>query len=479
MLLLLALLPLGINQANAATVTATGTNPAICNQTVSDNTNVVAYRLSGGDCVVEFRNVGSVTWTSPAALQPMQVLVVAGGGGGAARHSGGGGGGGIIYLTNYKALTNTAYPIVVGDGGAGAPGLSTSGGGRAGNNSSFAGTSGIGSVVANGGGGGGGGNDAANALDNGGATNGSPIRGSGGGSNYEGNAAGTASPGTTSDYVRSAGNSTASINGVTASIVAYGQAGAVGKANSCYGPSNSNTGWCGGGGGGSSAAGTSPSQPGAVNPWKAGKGGDGASISITGTATVYAGGGGGGSGTDVLNQASNATCVANSPLAGDGGSGGGGAGAQCLNTATSGTSNTGGGGGGAGLGYVTGNSNSQGVGGKGGSGIVVLRYTPDTTTSIGSLTTSATVNKGITASLSVTVNNAGKVRFFVDGKRIANCLAVATTGSYPNYTATCNWKPTVTSRHILTATFTPTDASYASASPPATTLFILRRTTTR
>jgi len=471
----------GAPTASAATLSATGNNPTICNQTVSDITSVVAYRLSGGDCVVEFRNVGTLNWTAPTSAPTLQILVVAGGGGGGARHSGGGGGGGTLYVTNYKTLSNTAYAIVVGDGGAGAPGLSVSGGGRAGANSSFNGNSGAGSILANGGGGGGGGGDASNGLNFDGTTNGSPTRGGGGGSNYDTSpVTGAGSPGNAYDIARSVGSSSMNYNGVTATINAYAQSGAIGKGNAvCYGSSNSYTGWCGGGGGGSSTAGASPTQPGGVNPWKAGKGGDGVSISITGTSTAYAGGGGGASGSDVNPIATNALCVTNAPLPGDGGAGGGGAGGACLNTATSGTANTGGGGGGGGLAYISGNSNTQGVGGKGGSGIVILRYTPDTNTSIGALSVSGAIYKGVTQSLSVTVNTAGKVRFFMDGKRIPNCLSVATTGSYPNFTATCNWKPTGSNRHVITATFTPTDPTYSAASPAPNTFFIAKRTTTR
>ena len=270
------------------------------------------------------------------------------------------------------------------------------------------------------------------------------------------------------------------VNAVTATVNAYGQAGAVGKGGGlCYGSSNSYTGWCGGGGGGASAAGASPTQPGGVNPWKAGKGGDGVSISITGTSTAYAGGGGGADGSDVNTIATNALCVANSPTVGDGGAGGGGAGGACLNTATSGTSNTGGGGGGGGLAYISGNANTQGVGGKGGSGVVILRYTPNTTTNLGALTLSGATYKGITQSLSVTVNTPGLVRFFMDGKRIPGCVSVATTGSSPNFTATCNWKPTGSNRHVITATFTPTDPTFSSASPAPSTLFIQKRTNYR
>jgi hypothetical protein len=470
-----------LEHANALVVTATGTNGSICNQTVTDATSVVAYRIANGDCVVEFRNIGSTTWTAPAAITSMSVLVVGGGGGGAARHSGGGGGGGVLYVTNYKPTANGNYVIAVGDGGAGAPGLTVSGGGRAGASSSFGGASGAGSIVANGGGGGGGGNDASNALNFDGSTNSSPARASGGGSNYESSpVTGSGAPGNAYDIARSVGTSTFTYNGVSATINAYAQTGAVGKGSSiCYGSSATYTGWCGGGGGGASAAGASPTSTGSPYPWKAGKGGDGVSIAITGTATYYAGGGGGGSGTDVNPVATLAVCTNNSPLAGDGGLGGGGAGSQCINTATSGAANTGGGGGGGGLGYINGNANTQGVGGKGGSGIVILRYTPNTTTSIGSLTLSGNAYKGVVNSLTLAANTPGTVRFFMDGKRIANCISVPTTGSSPTYTATCSWKPAISSRHTLTAIFTPTDNSFQTASPAPSTLYILKRTTTR
>ena len=68
--------------AQAAPVTATGTNPSVCNQEVGNAASVVAYRLTGGDCVVEFKNVGSTTWTVPNGVTSVSLLVVGGGGGG-------------------------------------------------------------------------------------------------------------------------------------------------------------------------------------------------------------------------------------------------------------------------------------------------------------------------------------------------------------------------------------------------------------
>ena len=83
-------------QAAVDNVTATGTSPTICNQSVGNPTNVMAERLSGGDCVVSFKEIGTTTWTAPVVSR-ISVVVVGGGGGGGSRHSGGGGGGGVLY----------------------------------------------------------------------------------------------------------------------------------------------------------------------------------------------------------------------------------------------------------------------------------------------------------------------------------------------------------------------------------------------
>jgi hypothetical protein len=94
-------------------------------------------------------------------------------------------------------------------------------------------------------------------------------------------------------------------------------------------------------------------------------------------------------------------------------------------------------------------------------------------------TVAGTPYKGVQINLTMTSNVAGKVRFFVDGKKIPNCLAITTTGSYPNFTATCPWKPAVTSRHTVTAAITPTDNTFSSSTSAGTSYFVLKRSTTR
>ncbi len=99
--------------------------------------------------------------------------------------------------------------------------------------------------------------------------------------------------------------------------------------------------------------------------------------------------------------------------------------------------------------------------------------------SISAPAVSGTINKGISTTITVTLNTAGKVRFFLGGKRISNCLAKSTTGSYPNFSATCSWKPPVTGRQSLTASITPTDSSFTSATSASTAVWVTKRASSR
>ena len=94
-------------------------------------------------------------------------------------------------------------------------------------------------------------------------------------------------------------------------------------------------------------------------------------------------------------------------------------------------------------------------------------------------TVSGTIYKGVTTTITVTVNTAGKVRFFNGGKRISTCLARTTSGSYPSYTATCSWKPAVMGKQKITATLTPTDNTFSASTSAATELFVVKRGTVR
>ena len=99
--------------------------------------------------------------------------------------------------------------------------------------------------------------------------------------------------------------------------------------------------------------------------------------------------------------------------------------------------------------------------------------------SINAPTTSGSINKGIATTISVTVNTVGKIRFFVGNKRITNCLARTTSGSYPTFTATCSWRPPVTGRQFLTARVRPTDNTFSTSTSTATSVWVVKRTTNR
>lgn len=109
--------------------------------------------------------------------------------------------------------------------------------------------------------------------------------------------------------------------------------------------------------------------------------------------------------------------------------------------------------------------------------IVVTNLNEASTTSTPSVP--GNVYKGVVITLSVTVNSPGKVRFFMDGKRIAGCFAISTLGSYPNYSASCSWKPAVTAQHKVSATLTPSDVTFSSSTSPVGSFWVLKRTTVR
>ena len=212
-----------------------GTNANRTNPT----TTIVQWTNTGSQAVSTLAGSATTTstsWTCPAGVTSIEVLVVAGGGGGGAPGGGGGGGGGLIYNSTFKVIPTTSYTVAVGAGGA--AGVYNSSPGGTGGNSSFS------TLLAYGGGGGGG-----NGVN---ATNG----GSGGGTGGNGGPPGTGRAG----------------QGFTGGLR--------NSQNLAYG---------GGGGAGG------PGQTAADSPAGfAGNGGAGLQYSISGTPTYYAGGGGAG-----------------------------------------------------------------------------------------------------------------------------------------------------------------------------------------
>ena len=98
---------------------------------------------------------------------------------------------------------------------------------------------------------------------------------------------------------------------------------------------------------------------------------------------------------------------------------------------------------------------------------------------MGTPSSSGELVKGISSTISVSVDSPGFVRFFMDGKRIPGCLKISTSGTSPNFTATCTWKPSVRGSRKFTASFTPSDANSLAANSAATMYFISSRTNRR
>lgn len=89
------------------------------------------------------------------------------------------------------------------------------------------------------------------------------------------------------------------------------------------------------------------------------------------------------------------------------------------------------------------------------------------------------INKGNSSTISVSVNAPGFVRFFIGGKRIPGCLKVATTGTSPNFTASCTWKPSIQGTRTFSASFTPSDSTFLAATSTPSVFMISKRTSTR
>jgi hypothetical protein len=267
--------------------------------------------------IESFTTVGTTTWTAPAGVNQVEVLVVAGGGGGG-NSGGGGGAGGLIYRRDYLITPGTSYTVIVGGGGTGAA-IGTRAQGSNGGNSVF------GDLTAIGGGGGG-------------STIQTPGNGGSGGG---------------------AGRDAAGIGG--SATVGQGNIGGQARTSAAQAAGG------GGGAGGPGANGRISDTN--TDSQYGGGGGNGLQINITNIPTWYAGGGGGGQFAGGV--------LAKGGLGGGGSGGSGGAGGLGGTAGSNGVANTGGGGGGGG-GSNVGTANPGGQGGNGGSGVVILRYNLNT-----------------------------------------------------------------------------------------------------
>jgi len=329
--------------ANALVVSATGTNPSVCNQNVDIATGVTAERLANGDCLIKFSSASTIVWTVPTGVVSAKVLIVGGGGGGGGggsrnavscsvsdgygRVGGGGGGGGGGQVKDNVAISNLSgsLTIIVGDAGTSGAGAACGASGWNGGNggTSSITTSGASQLVTAAGGTGGGGGSTTGAGGVGGSSK---------------NSLGTNTSG---------GNP---LSGAACTDTAT---------NGCH---------AAGGGASSSGDGSSPTANGSATNGAAGTSG----VAVTALVSATYGGGGGGGNRH----------PASSPLAsrtgGSGGTGGGGAG-NAEGNGSSGTDFGGGGGGGRGNGAANANLSNAGSGGAGFNGFVAISYTLDLT----------------------------------------------------------------------------------------------------
>jgi hypothetical protein len=113
-------------------------------------------------------------------------------------------------------------------------------------------------------------------------------------------------------------------------------------------------------------------------------------------------------------------------------------------------------------------------GARTGNGLATISYAipvPVLTTSIAGNVNS--VRKGETIQLTTNVDQAGKVTFLANGKRIAGCIGITTSGGI----VTCNWKPTLQGAVKVTAAIYQNGVLKSTS--PVLTLGAQRRVGTR
>lgn len=98
---------------------------------------------------------------------------------------------------------------------------------------------------------------------------------------------------------------------------------------------------------------------------------------------------------------------------------------------------------------------------------------------ISTATLSGTPYKGLAVTISSQTNVAGRANFFINGKRIPNCQSRPTSGSYPNFSITCTWKPALNNFQNLQIEFNPSDSTFSSVKSAESRIFVFKRSTNR
>lgn len=97
---------------------------------------------------------------------------------------------------------------------------------------------------------------------------------------------------------------------------------------------------------------------------------------------------------------------------------------------------------------------------------------------VNSISFSGTAYYRSAVTITANVSIVGKVMFKANGARITGCLKSTASGTTPNITATCSWKPSKRGDNKITATISPTNGAYSSGSA-STQVFVTKRVGTR
>jgi hypothetical protein len=98
------------------------------------------------------------------------------------------------------------------------------------------------------------------------------------------------------------------------------------------------------------------------------------------------------------------------------------------------------------------------IGSRSGNGIVTILY-KNLVPALISLTTPQSATFRTQTSLTATSDSPGKVTFYAGGKAIPGCKGILNSGSGSNYTATCNWKPSVHGNQVITVSIAPSNGN--------------------
>jgi hypothetical protein len=393
--------------------------PAHAAECVTTSSSYVGNGVNGAVnvnyTVLTITQTGACTWTVPAGVKAADVLVVGGGGGGA--------GGYIGYIDGAGggggggAYRADAYPLT--------PGASISvvvgAGGKGGDSvtvstrDSSVGSRGATSIFGAISGGGGGGAGYSTVYDSQTGLSGTAGGGSGGSSQFW-NAYNSGTYYSVSYKVSGGSGQNATVGAVTYTGVSGGK-GAIYYSSGTSGSA---------GGGRGDATDGAASEPGA-----------GLSDTITGTSVVYGKGG-------LVKGSSGWSAGLAAQGYGHGGTGG--------------------------------SNNNRGT--NGGDGIVIIRFASSGFNSFGLAgnVTLATYRTSIGISINTTAPSI--VTFIANGKRIAGCLNIKTTGSAPNIVATCSWRPSLIGQYQISAIATPT-AGGLPASPAPVVVSVSKRSGNR